>query len=139
MIKISEDRLKHSLSVARLMERKAKEKGWDDDKCREMFVLGYLHDFGYEYSEKQEEHPHIGGLLLKESGYKYWKEVYYHGEVDCEYRSDELELLNMCDMLINSKGELVTPEERLTDIKNRYGADSIQYKDASALVKQIKF
>ncbi len=139
MIKISNERLLHSIGVARLMEEISKNiYQWDEEKCQEMFVLGYLHDIGYEYSKIQSEHPVVGGLLLKKSNYKYWREVYYHGRLCDEYQSLELDLLNTADMQINSFGKKVTVEERLIDIKNRYGYDSKQYLEAAELAKRLK-
>ena len=138
MIKISNNRLLHSIGVARLMEEISKNiYRWDEEKCREMFILGFIHDIGYEYSKTQGEHPIIGGLLLKKSNYKYWKEVYFHGKVCDEYQSLELNLLNVADMQINSFGKKVTIEERLNDIKERYGNDSKQYLEAVELAKRI--
>lgn len=43
----------------------------------------------------------------------------------------------MADMQINKYGEDVGFEERLKDIKNRYGEDSLTYKNAEILVKNI--
>jgi len=139
MIGISNDRLIHSLNVGRLMEEISREKyNWDDQKCKEMFILGCVHDIGYEFSELQEEHPNIGGLLLKNSNYKYWKEVYYHGKVTNEYESEELNLLNIADMQINSFGEKVTIDERIQDIAKRYGDYSRQYFDVVSLREKLK-
>lgn len=60
----------------------------------DVFILGILHDIGYEFTEDQLEHGHKGGLILKEQGYKYWREVYYHGLTQSEFSSSELWLLN---------------------------------------------
>jgi putative nucleotidyltransferase with HDIG domain len=133
MIRISDDRLKHCLSVARKLEQLAKVIGWDEEKCKEMFTLGLLHDIGYEYSEKQEEHSIIGGDILKNLGYKYWREVFYHGLVTFEYDSEELKLLNIADFSVNSKGIEVSIEKRLQDIEENYGETSDQYIDACKL------
>lgn len=75
-IGISEDRLKHMLQVGRTVGALASELfGWPEEKCQEMFLLGYIHDIGYEFSTEQSEHPLAGGELLKEAEYKYWQEV----------------------------------------------------------------
>ena len=75
MLSISNERLKHSLEVARLMKKSAEDAGWNKQKCEEMFVLGFLHDIGYEFAEQQCDHASVGGEMLKNQGYKYWKEV----------------------------------------------------------------
>ena len=75
---IDEDRLKHSLAVARKMVEIGKEHKLNDEQLQELFTLGYNHDIGYEF-ENNENHRIIGGNILKSNNYKYWQEVYYHG------------------------------------------------------------
>ena len=137
MIGISENRTKHILAVAREMQRRAEEAGWPQEKCREMFVLGYVHDIGYEFAEKQPDHAAIGGLLLKEQGYPYWREVFFHGKIDVAYTSEALQLLNTVDMCIDSAGNPVDIHTRLADIMERYGEDSVQYREARIFSVQI--
>ena len=128
---IDDNRYKHIRGVAELMMRlapKGKEKG--------MFLLGLLHDIGYIY--QPQEHNFFGGNLLKEQGYKYWQEVYWHGVPGCEYSSYELDLLNSADMQINAKGEQVSYAERLEDIGSRYGCDSPQYRLAKKMAEYLE-
>ena len=86
------DRLKHSYAVANKMVELGKEKGLKENELNDLFLLGYLHDIGYQYGDNTN-HNTIGGLLLKNNNYKYWKEVYYHGIPDSEYKSLYLEIL----------------------------------------------
>ena len=137
MLNISNERLKHSLEVARLMKETAADKGWSKQKCEEMFILGYLHDVGYEFSEQQCDHASIGGEMLRNQGYKYWKEVSCHGKLDVDYSSEELDMLNMADMRIDSKGNDVGVDMRLEDIATRYGKDSRQFVEAELLAKKL--
>lgn len=137
MLMISNDRLKHSIEVARLMKKEAEAAGWSAQKCEEMFVLGYLHDIGYEFAERQSDHASIGGELLKKQGYPYWREVACHGKLDVDYDSEELALLNKADMRINSSGQQVSIDMRLQDIGTRYGMESVQYKEAVLFSKKI--
>ena len=127
-------RLKHSLAVAQKMKELSDLYSLDGN---EMFLLGLLHDIGYEFSSCQEEHPEKGGILLKAQGYKYWKEVFYHGKAQNEYDSIELRLLNYVDFITNSDGIFVSFKERLLDIEDRYGIDSIQTKEATELMSML--
>lgn len=137
-IGISESRLKHALQVARTTKFLAKKLlGWSEEKCQEMFLLGYIHDIGYEFSNEQSEHPLVGSELLKEAGYKYWKEVRWHGIPSPPYKSDELLILNMADLLTNGEGKVVSLEQRLADIAARYETESKQYRDAQKLSADI--
>lgn len=136
-ITLNSDRQKHTIAVAELMRKKAQEKSWDSVKCDEMFTLGYLHDIGYALTANQSEHAKSGGETLEKSGYKYWREIYHHGLPRASYTSEELTLLNFCDMSIDDKGMLVSFEERLEGIKSRYGSESIQYKMALALLVEV--
>ena len=103
----------------------------------ELFILGMLHDIGYEFSETQSEHNTKGGLILKEQGYKFWKEVYYHGVPQTTYQSPELMLLNAVDMTIGPDGTELTMNERLDDIALRYGKGSVQYLEAIKLMEML--
>lgn len=131
------DRLKHSISVGRKMVEIGKEKELTDLELKELFLLGYNHDIGYEFSNKGINHNVIGGEILKENGFKYWKEVYYHGEIDLEYKSMYLDILNQADMQIDKYGNDVGYEKRLEDIKQRYGEESIVYQKAYKLVERL--
>lgn len=137
-MEITIDRMKHSLAVAKKMKETVLT---DSDKygCTpdEAFVLGMLHDIGYEFSSKQQEHANKGGLVLKEQGYKYWKEVYYHGIPQEEYDSPVLRLLNYVDMITGPSGEYMTIQKRIEDIAERYGKGSWQEQEALELSHKI--
>ncbi len=134
---MNNDRLKHSLTVANKMIELGKKYNLSDKKLEELFLLGYLHDIGYEFGNN-ENHNIIGGELLKENGYKYWKEVYYHGIPNCEYQSIYLDILNTADMMIDKSGNNVGFDKRLEDIKSRYGENSMQYKNCISIVNELR-
>lgn len=125
------DRLKHCLAVANKMKQIAnKNHEVYESTADEMFVLGMLHDIGYEFSDKQEEHAQKGGELLKEQGYKYWKEIYYHGYPQSYYKSKELTLLNFADLTTGPCGEYMSIDERIEELESRYGEGSWQVNEA---------
>ena len=134
-----EDRLKHSYAVAKKMQQIGKMIGMKQKQLEELFIIGFNHDIGYEYSENGKNHNKIGGELLKNSGFKYWKEVYYHGELTQEYSSQYLDILNCADMQIDKKGNDVGFEKRLDDIKNRYyDTDKSVYEKCCRMVNFYK-
>lgn len=130
-------KLKHSLAVARKMVEIGKVYNLNDDKLQDLFVLGFNHDIGYEY-ENNSNHAHIGGEILKRNNYKYWKEIYYHGDINAEYTSLFLKILNKADMQIDKYGNDVGYIKRLEDIKKRYGENSTTYKNAKILVLKLR-
>ena len=134
---MDENRLKHSLAVAKKMIEIGKEYNLDDKELQDLFVLGFNHDIGYEYGNNLN-HEHIGGEILKRNDYKYWKEVYYHGDINAQYSSLYLEILNKADMQIDKYGNDVGYTRRLEDIKTRYGENSITYKNAETLVSMLR-
>ena len=134
---IDKDRLNHSIAVARKMVEIGKEYNLTDEQLQELFVLGYNHDIGYEFGNN-ENHRIVGGNILKANNYKYWQEVYYHGEVDIEYNSMYLDILNQADMQIDKFGIDVGYDNRLNDIKNRYGEDSEIYSKAKQLIYKLR-
>ena len=78
-IEISDHKMRHILSVARLMYQLALDDGKAEDYARQMFLLGYLHDIGYEFSEKPVNHPEEAYKML--SGfYPYAEEILCHGK-----------------------------------------------------------
>ena len=124
----SSDRANHSLTVAKQMYEMALERTGDELYAKKMFHLGFVHDIGYQFTNNNKEHAHVGGAFLKEEGYEYWREVYDHGNPNLTDRpSDEWFLLNMADMQTDSKGNRVSFDERLKDIGERYGIESDEY------------
>lgn len=132
------DRLKHSIAVARKMVEIGKSKNFNDIELQDLFLLGYNHDIGYEFAKENVNHGVIGGNILKNNGYKYWQEVYYHGEIDIDYKSKYLNILNQADMQIDKYGNDVGYEKRLADIRNRYGEDSQMFKKCEQLINNLK-
>lgn len=138
-MEITENRLKHSHAVAIKMKELAEEKTFlFPVSPDEAFVLGMLHDIGYAFVDKQQEHANAGGIILKEQGYKYWQEVYYHGIAQTDYNSAMLKLLNYADMITGPDGRYMSIEDRINDIADRYGNDSWQVKEAIKLANQIQ-
>lgn len=136
---ITENRWKHILGVA----RKAKEfalkiKPNDEKYAEDMFLLGLLHDLGYEFSETGRGHSDIGGEILKRSGYKYWNEVANHGYSENVCMTDELFILNCADMSIAADGKNCTMAKRLENIGTRYGVDSSAYRKAVLEIEKLQ-
>ena len=137
-MQISDDRIHHMLAVATKMEQVVSNNpNRFDASPEDAFVLGFLHDIGYEFVDEQNDHAKTGGLILKNQGYKYWCEVYYHGIPCPDYSSELLTLLNQADLTTGPTGEYITVEERLKDIGNRYGKDSWQLQDAMRLADSL--
>ncbi len=124
---------KHIVAVAEYMYRNASNFNLVPE---EMYTLGLLHDIGYLYGSTG--HARSGAELLEKQGYKYWKEVMYHGKFQEEYESDALNLLNIADLMIDSNGCTAGVKQRLNDIKERYGAGSNNYIYSYRLVKNLK-
>lgn len=135
---MDENRLKHSYAVAKKMVEIAKSMDLSEKEIEDCFVIGLNHDIGYEFAIDKDEHARIGGEILKANGFKYWKEVYYHGEIECEYSSIYLTILNKADMQIDKFGNDVGYSKRLEDIKERYGEDSLVYQKCYKLVEKVK-
>lgn len=135
---MDEDRLKHSYTVAKKMQEIGKQLNLTEEELNDLFVLGLNHDIGYEFTQNGSNHNIIGGEILKKSGFKYWKEVYYHGVLTNEYSSRFLDILNCADMQVDKYGNDVGFEKRLNDIKSRYGEDSIVYERCTKMVEYFK-
>ena len=134
---MDENRLKHSIAVARKMVEIAKSKNFSNEDIQNCFVIGYNHDIGYKFTKNGINHNIIGGEILKNNNFKYWREIYYHGETNIEYNSLYLDILNQADMQIDKYGNEVGYEKRLADIENRYGISSVQYLNSKAIVAKV--
>lgn len=136
---ISENRWQHILGVARKAKMLAgKLKPGDEQYAEDMFLLGVMHDLGYEFMESNASHAAIGGEILKRSGYRFWKEVALHGDETVENITDELFILNCADMMTGSCGENFTFDERLEEIASRFGKDAVAYKKCVVEVQKLK-
>ena len=60
---IKDYRKQHIWAVAELMEKYGKERNFSEEKCRELYVLGLLHDVGYQFLEEKDYITHnvVGG------------------------------------------------------------------------------
>ena len=134
---MDEDRLRHSIAVARKMVEIAKSKNLSDEDLKNCFIIGYNHDIGYEFTKNGNNHNTIGGEILR-NNFKYWREIYYHGEINVEYKSLYLDILNPADMQIDKYGNDVGYDKRLEDIKSRYGEDSEVYNKCCKIVDKIR-
>ena len=136
---ITENRWKHILGVARKSKEFALRFKPDDRRFSEdLFLLGMLHDIGYEFMESNAEHAAIGGEILRRNNYKYWQEVAQHGDETVENMSDELFILNCADMSTGPSGEDFTFEQRLEEIASRFGRDAIAYKKCVIEAERLK-
>ena len=132
------DKLKHSYSVAKKMQEIGMKMGLSEEETTQLFILGLNHDIGYQFIKGNERHNKLGGDLLKEASYQYWREVYYHGEIDVDYSSLYLDILNLADMQIDKYGNDVGFENRLLDIESRYQDNPIVHQKCSTMVKCLK-
>ncbi|MBR6252230.1 MAG: HD domain-containing protein [Clostridia bacterium] len=131
------DKLKHCVSVARKMVEIGKEHGLGEEELQDLFVLGFNHDIGYEFGEYLN-HEQRGGEVLKRNGFKYWQEVYHHGDINSKYDSLFLKILIQADMQVDKYGNDVGYEKRLEDIMSRYGEGSTEYQNAKILVEKYR-
>lgn len=58
--------------------------------------------------------------------------------INSKYTSLFLKILNKADMQIDKYGNDVGYTKRLEDIKNRYGENSVTYKNAEMLVSELR-
>lgn len=136
---ITQNRWQHILGVARKAKLLAASLKPDNPEfIQDMFLLGVLHDFGYEFAENNATHAATGGAILKRSGYLYWQEVAWHGDETIENMSDELFILNCADMMTGPSGEDFTFDERLKEISQRFGSDADAYKKCVIEIEKLK-
>lgn len=136
---ITQNRWLHILGVARKCKELALKFKPDDSKFAEdMFLLGMLHDMGYEFNQSNASHATAGGEILERNNYRYWQEVALHGDVTVDDMTDELFILNCADMMTGPKGEDFTFDERLEEIASRFGKNADAYKKCVIEVEKLR-
>ena len=112
--------------------------GWDAEKCEEMFLMGFVHDFAYEFVSNQRDHEHRGGEILRRVGFAYADEVFLHGEPDVDDWSDELFILNYADLTTSSSGERCSFTQRLDSVIDRYGEETVQVERIIGVIERLE-
>ena len=136
-IDFPENRYKHCFSVGKVMYEYSKNiLKWPEKKAIEMFILGNMHDIGYELDPDPFKHEIIIADNINDS-YKYYNEIKYHSELQNIYESEELDLLYFADMVVDGYGNICTFEERLLDLKNRHGENSKIYIESEKIAKYL--
>ena len=141
-IGISENKLKHIIGVARKCYSLSKELNMSESFCRKMFLIGYLHDVGYEFSETINDHGEVGELMLRSLGLgsnreeqKILHAIRKHTS-ETKVKSLEWLILTEADLSVDYLGNDVGIKDRLEDIKTRYGENSTQYQEAKELAQK---
>lgn len=142
---ISENKLKHSLGVARACVEEGKRLGLPEDDLDACFVMGLLHDIGYEKEGKITEHPKRGYKMIC-NAINHMPEIidaiYYHGRCDKDKMSVYDYILNYADMTVDHEGKTVSIDQRLTSIAERYSNSTDKHyahaKKQAAAVQQYK-
>lgn len=153
-----ENRKTHSLKVSSLVEKICDFLKLEDNLKDSIVASAILHDIGYSKEiTKTNFHPVDGYVFLKEKGYnKIVLDVVLHHtgaeelvkmtreDLLPHYNCSELEetsllavsIVSLADFHVNGYGVIVTPEERLEDIRVRHGSDSKIYIHAEEFLNE---
>lgn len=137
---ISERKLLHTIGVARKCEQLAQEKGLSKEEQDACFVMGFLHDIGYEHCQEITEHPKSGAEMINnflKNKNECVAAIERHGRA-YENLSVYDEILNMADMTVNHIGEEVRMQERLLSIASIHGQFSDHYTHAEKQAKALE-
>ena len=137
----SENKIKHCLGVARACYGLAISQNLPSDMADAMFIMGLLHDIGYE-QEPDSNHGHRSFEMI-ENIIKYQNEaneaIMCHGLVTADMQWSIFdEILNQADIIIGHDGSHIPIADRLKGIRNHWGEDSIHYKHALDVAEKIK-
>lgn len=131
-------RYMHCHNVGLKMYQYARDNfGWDEAKCKDMFLLGAFHDIGYELNADAFEHDVAMCDALGHNGYKYSQEIKYHSFMQDEYDTPEMRLLYFGDMTVDGMGNWCTFKERLEDLERRHGLESDVYIESKKIADQL--
>ena len=143
----------HSYGVAKFMADWVMSHANCNLSPDEMYVLGLLHDIGKIYPSNlntetgetlgnfyhnlYKGHAVKGGELLQDLGFHFAKEVMHHGHPEDAYFSTKLLLLDLADLSVNGKGEVIPIKERVDDVGFRYGQNSEEYKRCFKVIDKL--
>lgn len=141
-IGISDNRMQHIVAVARKCYKLAKTKhGMNETDAQKAFLMGFLHDIGYEFSEKSTEHPAKGIEMLSSFTNMEWGQMLFailtHGKPQQYIGTVYQTILNEADLTIDHIGTEVTMEQRCNEIKDNYGEQSTQYLNAVKMKNRL--
>lgn len=142
-IGITSNRLEHSIAVARKCYMLAKtEYEMSEEEARKMFLMGFIHDMGYEFANNSTQHPNVMGNILDSMSSKDWHEILFaiqtHGKPQKFIGTPEQAILNEADLTVNHTGETVSFEERCASVRKCYGENSHQYYNSTQMVEALK-
>ena len=139
---ISDDKLRHIIQTARKCRDIARSYDLPDDMQIACFMMGLLHDIGYEECNPDESsiHPRKSCEMIY-CFLKYKDEILRaiasHGDALTQMSVFE-NILNTADLTIDSHGNDVSISDRLDRIETRYGENSRQFKNAQTRINAIK-
>jgi predicted hydrolase (HD superfamily) len=142
-IGITDNRMDHTIAVARKCYDLARQEyGMSEENSRKAFIMGFLHDIGYEFATEASAHPDIAVDILTSFTSIEWDQMIFaimtHGKPQKFLGTTYQAILNEADLTVNSKGEPVSMEERCEGIKARYGQESIQYCNSVKMIEKIR-
>ena len=139
---MSNEKVLHSLGVARCCYEIARENHIEENKARIMWLMGFLHDIGYEFTDTPYEHAKESFEVVRElfnnkfAHLAIISAIKNHGDPDINEPSDWLRILNYADMTTDNNGNSISVEKKLEEIKGKYGKDHEIYLQAVELVKK---
>ena len=141
-IGISEDKIAHSLAVARKCYQIAKEEyELTETNARKVFLLGLIHDFGYEFSVEPEDHPSVAVNILASLNKVDIDQMMFailtHGKPARFIGTTYQAILNEADLTVDHKGNEVTMKERCDSVAERYGVDSQAHSNMVKMSQKI--
>ena len=141
-IGISDDRLFHMHRVAEKCYILAKYKYSLSEKAsRTMYFMGFVHDIGYRFTDDPTNHAETFADFLDDiiSIDEVKLAILHHGNPEYIPQWTIYDrILNEADMTSSPDGYDVFYDDRLEDIKLRYGVGSKQYKDSVKIVEKLK-
>ena len=143
VIGITDNRMDHTIAVARkCYDLARKEYCMSEENARKAFLMGFLHDIGYEFVQEAPAHPDVAVDILTSFSNIEWDQMVFaimtHGKPDRFLGTTYQAILNEADLTVNNKGEAVSMKERCESIKATYGHESPQYYNSVKMVDKLK-
>lgn len=140
---IPTNRLAHCYTAGKILQQIAVFNDESIEIQAKYFLLGYLHDCCYDFQNKNLDdnnarHDTLLSNILSNFDSDFEDAIRYHSRIpNFEINNVLLDYLYIADTLSDGVGSISTPDNRIVDLKTRYGEDSDIVKEQYEIIDYL--
>lgn len=141
---MSVERMMHNVEVARKCYDIAKRDGYPETFCKKMWMIGYIHDVGYEFTSDYTKHAAMTMEVLNafdpvfnDSCALHSLALHDKANPGSTVNSVEWRILCTANLTTNTNGQTIDASVRIHDLLECYGELSPEYRSALKTAQQL--